>query len=155
MKSKMLLLGVLLLALGFACEIDHGLGLIESGISGRVIFLHPEQKPARIDAVRVVAVVNFPPQSLGDLVFTNTSINLSQPAPTYRVPAPLAHYVLVGAIYREKGKEWDYAKILGFYGSNPDSNLYDIKPVTLSKAQPVAGNIDIYCDWAAVPGGAR
>ncbi|HOT97297.1 MAG TPA: hypothetical protein PLG50_06990 [bacterium] len=155
MNKKWLLTGLALLWFCTACEIDHGLGLIESGISGRVIFLHPEKKPARVDAVRVVAVVNFPPQSLGDLVFTNTSINLSQLTPSYRLPAPLARYVLVGAIYREKGKEWDYAKILGFYGSNPDSNLYDIRPVTLSKAHPVAAGIDIYCDWASVPGGGR
>ncbi len=133
-----------------ACEIDHGLGTIESRISGRVVFLHPELKPARIDAVRVVAVVNFPPQSLGDLVFTNTSINLSQPAPAYSLPAPLATYALVGAIYREKGREWDYSNILGFYGANPDSNVYSVEAVILSKEHPVAEGIDIYCDWAMV-----
>ncbi|HNS72636.1 MAG TPA: hypothetical protein PKI81_04475 [bacterium] len=145
---------VLLLLLS-ACEIDHGLGTIDSRIAGRVIFLHPELKPERVDAVRVVAVVNFPPQSLGDLVFTNTSINLSQPAPVYYLPAPLATYALVGAIYREKGREWDYGKILGFYGANPDSNIYTVKTVTLNEANPVADTIDIYCDWAMVPRSGR
>ena len=138
-----------------ACEIDHGLGAIESRITGRVVFLHPELKPGRIDAVRVVAVVNFPPRSLGDLVFTNTSINLSQPAPAYSLPAPLATYVLVGAIYREKGRDWDYSNILGFYGAIPDSNIYTVEAVTLDKAHPVAESIDIYCDWAMVPRAGR
>jgi hypothetical protein len=155
MNNKLLLIGVVLLGLISACEVDHGLGTIDSRISGKVIFRNSELKPDRIDAVRVVAVVNFPPQGLGDLVFTNTSINLSQETPAYYVPAPLARYVLVGAIYREKGKDWDYAKILGFYGSNPDSNIYDIKPVTLTKEHPVAENIDIFCDWTMVPGGSR
>jgi hypothetical protein len=152
---KSLISILVLLFLFTACEIDHGLGTIDSQISGKVIFLHPEQKPERIDAVRVVAVVNFPPEGLGDLVFTNTSINLSQTAPGYHVPAPLATYVMVGAIYREKGKEWDYGKILGFYGSNPDSNIYAIKPVTLTEAHPIAENIDIYCDWSTIAGGRR
>ncbi len=153
MKKKLLLICLALLAMIAACEVDHGLGTIDSRISGRVIFLNRDLKPDRIDAVRVVAVVNFPPQGLGDLVFTNTSINLSQETPNYYVPAPLAHYVVVGAIFREKGKDWDYAKVLGFYGSNPDSGIYAIKPVTLTKAHPVAENIDIYCDWAMVPRG--
>lgn len=153
MKMRLLAPGFLLLLM--ACEIDHGLGTLESQITGHVIFRNRDLKPERIDAVRVVAVIHFPPQSLGDLVFTNTSINLSQERPAYYLPAPLARYSVVGAVYREKGKEWDYSKILGFYGTNPDSNIYAIAPVTLSKAHPVARDIDIYCDWAMVPRGRQ
>lgn len=149
MKTRFIAPGLLLLLM--ACEIDHGLGTLESQITGHVIFRNRDLRPERIDAVRVVAVIRFPPQGLGDLVFTNTSINLSQERPAYYLPAPLARYSVVGAVYREKGKDWDYSKILGFYGTNPDSNIYAIAPVTLSKSRPVARDIDIYCDWALVP----
>jgi hypothetical protein len=133
-----------------ACEIDHGLGTIDSRIAGRIIFLNTDSKPEWVDAVRVAAVVHFPPQNLGDLIFTNTSINLSSESPSYQLPAPLARYEVVVAIYREKGKDWNYTNILGIYGFDPINNTYDILPVLLDKAHPVAEQIDIYCDWASI-----
>ncbi len=137
-----------MLSLLSSCEIDHGLGIIESGISGRVIFSNPGAKPDKIDAARVVAVVNFPPQGLGDLVITNTSLNLSQESPAYRLPAPLARYQVVAVVYREKGKDWDYTNILGIYGLD-EANGWEIKPVTLDRDHPMAKDIDIHCDWPA------
>ena len=155
MNRKILWVVTAVWTLFSACEIDHGLGIIESRITGKVIYLHPELKPARVDAVRVVAVVNFPPQGLGDLVITNKSISLSDPAPDYHLPAPLSHYVLVGAIYREKGKEWDYGNILGLYGVNPDSGRFTPRSVTLTKETPVVENVDIFCDWANISWSSR
>jgi len=137
-----------MLSLLSSCEIDHGLGIIESGISGRVIFSNPGAKPDKIDAARVVAVVNFPPQGLGDLVITNTSLNLSQESPAYRLPAPLARYQVVAVVYREKGKDWDYTNILGIYGLD-ETHGWEIQPVTLDKDHPVAKDIDIHCEWPA------
>ena len=45
---RYLLTAVGLMLLFSACEIDHGLGLIESEISGRVIFTNPGGKPERM-----------------------------------------------------------------------------------------------------------
>ncbi len=139
---------LVLLTLTSACEIDHGLGLIESEIRGRVIFTNPGAQPEKIDAARVVAVVNFPPQGLGDLVITNTSLNLSQETPGFRLPAPLARYQVIAAIYREKGKDWDYSNILGIYGLD-EAHGWEIQSVVLDKAHPIAQDIEIFCTWPA------
>jgi len=142
---------IFLLSLFLACEIDHGLGTLDSRITGRVIFLNKDQKPDYVESVRIVAAVNLPPQSLGDVVFTNTSVNLSKDEPDYYVPAPLATYQLVAAVWKEKGQAWNYSKILGFYGFDPVTFKNDSVRVILTKTQPVAKDIDIYCDWSLLP----
>jgi hypothetical protein len=142
-----------IVALAFAllllsCSIDQGLGTMDSYISGRVIFLNPEQKPDYVEAVRIVAVINMPPQNLGDVVIANTSVNLSREEPTYSIPAPLASYEVIAAVWKEKGKAWNYANILGFYGFDPINYIFDYKKVEVTRTHPVAENIDIYCDWS-------
>ena len=132
------------------CEIDHGLGTLDSKITGDIIFINHDKMPERIEAVRVVAVVKFPPQGLGDVVFTNSSINLSKSQSEYEIAAPIASYERVVAVWKEKGKAWNYANILGFYGFDPINFKFEIIPVVLSEKHPVAKNIDIYCDWSFV-----
>ncbi len=142
---------IFILFLFTACEIDHGLGTLDSRITGRVIFLNRDKRPDYVESVRIVAAVNLPPQSLGDVVFTNTSVNLSKDNPEYYVPAPPATYQLVAAVWKEKGQAWNYSKILGFYGFDPVNFTFDSVKVVLTKEQPVAQNIDIYCDWSLLP----
>ena len=148
---KKALLIILIIPLMTACEIDHGLGTLDSRITGKVIFLNKDKKPDYVESVRIVAAVNLPPESLGDVVFTNTSVNLSKDEPDYYVPAPLATYQLVAAIWKEKGKAWNYSKILGFYGFDPVNFTFDSVKVVLTKSQPIAKDIDIYCDWSLLP----
>ncbi len=147
--KKILLMAALLGML--SCTVDHGLGTLDSQISGKVIFINPEQMPSYIESVRVVAVVNMPPQNLGDVVITNTSVNLSKAEPTYYIPAPVASYDLVAAVYKEKGKAWNYANILGFYGFDPVNFMYDYKKVILTASEPIAHDVNIYCDWSLLP----
>jgi hypothetical protein len=149
-KMKRLLL-ITLLMLGLQCEIDHGLGTMDSRITGKVIFLNQDKKPDYVESVRIVAVVNLPPKTLGDLVITNTSVNLSQEQPEYYIPAPLATYRLIAAIWKEKGHSWDYGNILSFYGFDPVNYQVDSVAVVLTKNHPVAYNVDIICDWTMLP----
>jgi len=132
------------------CDIDHGLGTLDSMITGEIVFLNPEQQPEKVESVRVVAAVRVPPESLGDVVFTNSSVNLSRDRSYYEIPAPLADYQLVAAIWKEKGKSWDYSNILSFYGFDPVNFTVENRPITLSKSQPVAQHIDILVDWRLV-----
>ncbi|HPG40442.1 MAG TPA: hypothetical protein PLP19_05115 [bacterium] len=134
-----------------SCEIDHGLGTMDSRITGKIIFINPDKKPDYVESVRIVAVANYPPESLGDLVITNTSVNLSKEQPEYYIPAPLATYHLVGAIFKEKGHNWDYGNLLSYYGFDPVNYKIDIIPIVLSKQHPIAYNIDIICDWSLLP----
>jgi hypothetical protein len=142
---------LLFLLLFFSCDIDHGLGTLDSGINGQIIFINPDKKPDFIDAVRVIAAVKIPPQTLGDVVFTNTSVNLSQQQSAFHIAAPLASYEMVAAVWKEKGKAWNYANILGFYGFDPIHYQVEFLQVKLSKSQPVADDINIYCDWSLIP----
>ncbi len=145
MKKKWLLAFSLLI---MSCAIDQGLGTMDSYITGRVIFLNPEQKPDYVEAVRMVAIINMPPQNLGDVIIANTSVNLSREEPTYSIPAPYAAYRMIAAIWKEKGKAWDYTNILGFYGFDPVTYTIEDKVVDVTKEHPIAENIDIYCDWS-------
>lgn len=132
------------------CEIDHGLGTLDSGIFGKVIFINQEKRPDYVEAVRIVAVVNLPPKSLGDVVITNSSVNLSRNESEYGIPAPLASYEMVAAVWKKKGAAWDYANILSFYGYDPINVKFEYKPVVLTEKKPQAEGIDIYCDWTFV-----
>lgn len=140
------LLTVLLLAT--TCDFDTGLGLMESEISGDVIFINSNAKADYVDAVRVVAVVNFPPEGLGDVIFSN-SVDISKNRAYYSIPAPIAEYTAIGAIWKRKGREWNYSNILGLYGMDW-ANPFDVKmePVKLTKQNPVADSIDIQADWS-------
>jgi len=130
------------------CDFDTGLGLMESYISGEVVFINPSAKADYVDAVRVVAVVNFPPEGLGDVIFS-TSVDISKDRAPYSIPAPLAEYTAIAAIWKRKGQEWNYSNILGLYGMNW-ANPFDVKmePVKLTKEEPVADSIHIQADWS-------
>jgi len=134
------------------CEIDHGLGPLGSRIQGRLIFLNPEMKPEQVESVRVIAVVRWDPDnlSLSDVVFTNRSINLSREIPEYDLPAPPATYELVAAVWKEKGRAWNYLNILGFYGFDPRDFTVGETRVELTQNQPVVQGIDILCDWSSI-----
>ena len=137
------------------CEIDHGLGPMKSRITGDVLFFN--EKPDFVESVRVIAVVRWDPEnlSLGDVVFTNTSINLSAETSPYYIPAPITSYELVAAIWKEKGAPWNYLNILGFYGFDPINHTVEYRRVVLTEEKPVAHGIDIICDWTLVkPNGA-
>ncbi|MBN1997669.1 hypothetical protein JW935_08965 [candidate division KSB1 bacterium] len=142
---------ILLIALLFVsgCEIDHGLGPLKSRITGKISFVNENFKPDNIDALRPIAVTKWDPEnfSLSDIVIANTSVNMSKENPDYYIPAPLGSYELVAIVYRKKGQGWNYTQILGFYGFDPVTYTGESKIVTLSKTKPIAGEIDIVCDW--------
>ncbi|NOY58741.1 MAG: hypothetical protein GXO75_07390 [Calditrichaeota bacterium] len=132
------------------CKIDHGLDIMKSKITGDVIFLNPDKRPDYVESVRIVAAVKFPFTSLSDVVFMNTSINLSKEKSAYEIPAPISTYQVVAAVWKEKGQAWNYTNLLGIYGFNPLSGQFEFKKVILTKNDPVARGIDIYCDWSTL-----
>jgi len=132
------------------CEIDHGLDIMKSKITGDIIFLNPDKRPDYVESVRIVAAVKFPFTSLSDVVFMNTSINLSKEKSVYEIPAPISTYQVVAAVWKKKGQAWNYTNLLGIYGFNPLSGQFEFKKVILTKSDPVAQGIDIYCDWSTL-----
>ncbi len=136
----------LLSAVLISCDSPLGLSTLDSEIQGKVIFINPELKPDYVEAVRIVAAVQIPPQSLGDVIFTYSGVDLASERSDYRIPAPPAEYQLVAAVWKQKGKAWNYANILGFYGFDPVTYDFEYIPVHV-RENTLSQNIDIYCDW--------
>jgi len=138
------------------CEIDHGLGLMKSEIRGRVILPDMSKRPDYVESVRVIATTKNLQDlqdgelTLSDVLFTNTAIDLGKEKPVYDLSAPLGTYKLIAAVWKKRGKPWDYTRFFGFYGFDPETFKFDFSPVVLTEEQPVAKNIDIYCDWSFV-----
>ncbi len=136
-----------------SCDVDHGLGVSQSRIQGRLILPDMSQRPDYFQAVRIVALtktLDAEDVSLNDAVFSNKSVDLGVPNPTFDLPAPISKYEFVGAVWKHRDKSWDYTKIFGFYGFDPDSFKYNVQPIVLTKGQPVVDDIEIVCDWIFV-----
>ena len=136
-----------------SCDIDHGLGVSISRIRGHVILPDMSLRPDYFEAVRIIALtktLDAEDITLNDAVFSNFSVDLDHPRPTYDLPAPLSRYEFIGAIWKHREKGWDYTKIFGFYGFDPDSFIFTTEPVYLTEEQPIVENIDIVCDWMLV-----
>lgn len=136
-----------------SCDIDHGLGVSDSRIRGHLILPDMSLRPDYFEAVRVVALTKKLDEgdiTLNDAVIANFSVDLGVANPTYDLPAPISKYEFIGAVWKQRGKSWDYTNIFGFYGFDPDSFKYDVKPVYLTEDQPIVDNIDIVCDWIFV-----
>lgn len=141
-----LIAGTVALTLLPGCEIDHGLGLLESKISGEIHFVNTDRRPDYVNGVRVVAAVNFPPQSLSDVVFGN-AVDYGVDTVKYELPAPIATYLAVAVVWRKQGSDWNFSNLMGIYGVNTQKLEFELKPVHLTKEQPVADSIDIVADW--------
>ena len=139
---------LVLLFLGLACRIDHGLAPIHSMIRGRVIFV--DKLPPNTDQVQVAVAKEFPPKALLDL-------GLSGPLPfwqdtvEYEILLPLGHYEAVGVLWKEKGRTWSISSILGLHTRR---NSLLPKPIDLTKEHPIADSVDIYADPALIMRGA-
>jgi hypothetical protein len=92
----------------FSC--DTGLGLIETKISGNVIFVNSDKKPDKVESVWVLAASKslFENPTLNDLIISDRPINLSNDTSNYEVFVPVGTYSIIAAIWKEKNKDWDY-----------------------------------------------
>ena len=142
---------IFLILFGLICfSCDTGLGLIETKISGDVIFVNSDKKPDKIESVWIVATSKslFENFSLNDLVISDRPVNLSKDTSHYEVFVPVGSYSIIAAIWKEKNKDWNYLNILGLYGFNPLTGLvYDDKPTVISNEQKVVSDRNIICDW--------
>jgi hypothetical protein len=145
------LLGILLFT--SRCEIDHGLDVSKSHIRGHVILPDMSQRPDYFESVRIIALtktLDAEELSLSDAVISNSSVDLSTLKSAYSLPAPLSKYEFIGAVWKKKNEAWDYTRIFGFYGFDPDSFKFEQRPVYLTKDSPNVDDIDIVCDWILV-----
>jgi hypothetical protein len=130
----------------FSCDVDQGLGVLESRISGKVYFLGSELRPQNVDEVRVVAASNFPPQGFGD-VFFSEAIPFDGDSAAYEMPLPVDNYPAVAVLWKPRGEDWNFTSLLGFYGFKPPLNA-QLLPVNLTNEQPVAEHVDILALWS-------
>jgi hypothetical protein len=125
------------------CDIDHGLGTLDSMITGEILFLNPEQQPEKVESVRVVAAVRVPPEIARRCGVHQSSVNLSRDRSYYEIPAPLAEYQLVAQSGKKKARSWDYSNILSFTDLIQSISQSKNRPITLSKASLLL-NISIF-----------
>ncbi len=147
---KIVTAGLLILSL-FSC--DTGLGLMSTKISGKVIFINSDKKPDFVESVWVFAAEKsiFDNLTLNDIIISDRPVDLSKDSSKYEIFVPFGTYIIVAAVWKEKGKDWNYQKILGFYGYDPvNFSYYDKNPVMVTKDKKVASGYNIICDWKFV-----
>ena len=135
----------------FSC--DTGLGLITTKITGDVIFYNQDKKPDYVESVWVVAAEKslFENPSLSDIIVSDRPVNLSKDTSMYEIFVPTGTYIVVAAIWKEKGKDWNYQKMLGIYGFDPiNFAYYDENPIQITEKNKVASGYDIICDWGFI-----
>ncbi len=132
----------------WSCELDQGLGPSETRISGTIVFTtlaDSSLRPDNIDEVRVVAVASLPPAGFGDIYFSNP-VRFGLDTATYEIAAPLGDYPAIGVLWKPRGRDWLFTSLLGIYGLELPFK-FEIKPVSLTKAQPVAEHVDTFAYW--------
>ncbi|MDZ7725611.1 MAG: hypothetical protein U5R06_23005 [candidate division KSB1 bacterium] len=141
MKKVILLLGSILFIM--SCDIDPGLEPTHSGFTGTVYFSH--EPPSGTDKVMVVAVRNFPPSGVTDLI-TGPSLSLSSDSATYEFYTPEGTYEAVGVVWKEQGQAWSISNIIGIYF--PTSDYFTPGQVHIGSSTTVVESIDINADFS-------
>lgn len=144
-------LSFVILASLSSCSIDHGIGEIKSRITGRVVFVDSQNRPAYADQARVVAVYQFPPAGLGDVLYSNT-LPAGRDTSQFEILAQKGTYAALGVLWRRVGEGWSFSNLLGLYTA---PNELAPRPVTVSDENPVADSIDIYATWTLALRDAR
>jgi len=149
--SKILSIGGASFALFTTC--DTGLGIISTKISGDVIFINQDKKPDYVESVWVVAAEKslFENPSLSDIIVSDRPVNLGKSTSQYEIFTPAGSYIVIAAIWKEKGQDWNYLNMLGIYGFDPINFVYyDENPVQITEQKKIASGYDIICDWGFI-----
>lgn len=131
----------LLALLAVHCEVDHGIGPLEGGISGTITFVG--SWPESVEEVVIVASQVYPPASLADLIVSEP-LPLGVAAHPFHLPLPPGTYRLIGVAWRAAGEPWDLNSLVATY--SPDGLGLPGQVVLESEASRVSG-IDITVDF--------
>ena len=129
-----------------ACEIDHGLDLSPSKITGQVLFYGDPDSTVSIDEVRVVAASRFPPTGVADIFFSG-AVNFGVDTADYEIILPYGDYPALAVLWKPRDADWALENLLGFYGFDPLTFQANLKGVQLTEGSPVAANVDIPALW--------
>ena len=125
-----------------SCDIDPGLEPTRSGFTGTVYFSN--DLPPRTDEVMVVAVRNFPPSGVTDLI-TGPSLSLSSDSAAYEFYTPAGTYEAVGVVWKEQDQAWSISNIIGIYF--PTSAHFAPGQVHIGSSTTLVESIDINADF--------
>jgi hypothetical protein len=135
-----------ILFLFLSCDFDQGLGPSKTRITGKVLFLDTNLRPANVDEVRVIAVSQLPPSGFGDIYFSN-AVRFDQDTAAYEIQLPAGNFPAAGVLWKPRGKDWAITNLLGIYGFTPPVT-FSLKAVEVTQDQPVAENVDIFALWS-------
>ena len=95
----------------FACQMDHGLEPIRSGISGTIHYIG--EMPQNTAEVRIVAATKFPPTDVNDLIIGDV-LPLGGDSTVYNFYLEPGNYYLA-LVWREHDSAWGIQSIFGIY----------------------------------------
>ena len=134
----------------FNCEIDHGLFPTSYQIKGKVIFFKGKP-PENTDRIEVFALKEFPPKDPQNFLYLGQSGSLDYTEGEeveYEIQVSRTSYQFIGVLWKEKKQDWDLTGLLGFYSGGLQSLFPD--SVNITKANPVAEDVNIYANWETV-----
>lgn len=140
----------ILIMIIFSCNIDHGLTPKDYMIKGNVIFFKGEA-PENTDRVEVFALKEFPPEDPQNFLYLGRSGALdyqNRDTVSYEIHVSPTSYQLIGAVWKEKGENWNLTGLIGLYTGNTFSFLPDSVVVTDDNA--IIDSVDFYANWQIV-----
>lgn len=154
-KSLKKLAFLLLLTLLFTtCEFDKGLAPLTTGISGKITYFDPGNRPSEVDEVRLAALRNIPPSSLGDVIFSEPLNYNPEPDSTgatsieYDLAMPPGDYPGIVLLWKPKNSSWSFDGLMGVYGvSLVPTPTIDVFPVNITQEEGVIENVDFLGLW--------
>ncbi len=139
------LISLVLAFLTGACNLDQGLGPLETQISGKITFFATNLRPDNVGEVRVAALLNFPPSGLGDVVFSEP-IDFLGDTISYDLFLPKGEYPAVVLLWKPRGENWSFNSLLGVYGFAPPLE-FNLLPVSINEETPVITEVDMLALW--------
>lgn len=150
-KYHFLLAAILILiAIWFACEINHGLYPLSYKIKGKVIFLRGTP-PENTDRIEAFALKEFPPQDPQNFLYLGQSGALDFEHGNeidYEIQVSPTRYDAIILLWKEKGYDIALTGLIGIYTT---ADQYPLPVgVDISREHPVVDSVDIYSDWNKV-----
>jgi len=136
------------------CEFDKGIAPLTTGISGKITYFDPGNRPSDVDEVRLAALRNIPPSSLGDVFFSEPLDYNPEPDSTgaisieYDLAMPPGDYPGIVLLWKPKNSSWSFDGLMGVYGvSLIPTPTIDVFPVNITREQGVIENVDFLGLW--------
>ena len=146
-----------LLAIFYACDVDHGLEPLPS-IRGRAFIkgIRPEVAGEMI----VVVAPDFPPKKWTDIIrtppldITGDFDKVKADTAEWELPIAPGTYDVAAILWKKHGEDWSFESISNLLGVYTEPNLFKPKPIELPNGIDNVDSVDIKADFGLIRYGA-